>query len=61
VAYLPNGEIAVRNPRFPSAPALVVHAREIAAFLAAPRTASSDPRDLNPEDDPHHQPHNPLI
>jgi hypothetical protein len=34
VAHLSNGEIAVRNSRFPDGPALVYTKAEIAAFLA---------------------------
>lgn len=34
VAHLANGEIAVRNSRFPNGPALVYTKAEVAAFLA---------------------------
>lgn len=45
VAHLPNGEIAVRNSRFPAGPALVYTRAEIAAFLAVLRRRVR-PRDL---------------
>ena len=41
VAVLPDGEIAIRNSRFPGGPALVYTRAEIAAFLAGARTGSS--------------------
>jgi hypothetical protein len=34
IAGLPDGEIAVRNSRYPSGPALIYTRAEIAAFLA---------------------------
>ena len=42
VAYLPGGEIAVRNSRFPSGPALVYTRAEIAAFLAGAKDGEFD-------------------
>ncbi len=42
VAHLPNGEIAVRNSRFPSGPALVYTREEIAAFLAGAKDGEFD-------------------
>ena len=34
IAGLPDGEIAIRNSRYPSGPALIYTRAEIAAFLA---------------------------
>lgn len=42
VAHLPNGEIAVRNSRFPDGPALVYTRAEIAAFLAGAKDGEFD-------------------
>ena len=42
VAVLPDGEIAVRNSRFPSGPALVYTRAEIAAFLAGAKDGEFD-------------------
>jgi Domain of unknown function (DUF397) len=42
VAHLPNGEIAVRNSRFPAGPALVYTRAEIAAFLAGAKDGEFD-------------------
>lgn len=42
VAHLPNGEIAVRNSRFPGGPALVYTKAEIAAFLAGAKGSEFD-------------------
>jgi hypothetical protein len=42
VAVLPNGEIAVRNSRFPGGPALVYTRAEIAAFLAGAKDGEFD-------------------
>ena len=42
VALLPGGEIAVRNSRFPSGPALVYTRAEIAAFLAGAKAGEFD-------------------
>jgi hypothetical protein len=42
VAHLPGGEIAVRNSRFPSGPALVYTPAEIAAFLAGAKDGEFD-------------------
>ena len=42
VAVLPGGEIAVRNSRFPSGPALVYTSAEIAAFLAGAKDGEFD-------------------
>jgi hypothetical protein len=42
VATLPSGEIAVRNSRFPSGPALVYTRAEIAAFLAGAKDGEFD-------------------
>jgi Domain of unknown function (DUF397) len=42
VAVLPGGEIAVRNSRFPSGPALVYTRAEIAAFLAGAKDGEFD-------------------
>jgi hypothetical protein len=42
VAQLPDGEIAVRNSRFPDGPALVYTRAEIAAFLAGAKDGEFD-------------------
>lgn len=42
VAYLPGGEIAVRNSRFPTGPALVYTRAEITAFLAGAKDGEFD-------------------
>lgn len=42
VAPLPTGEIAVRNSRFPSGPALVYTREEMAAFLAGAKDGEFD-------------------
>jgi hypothetical protein len=42
VAHLANGEIAVRNSRFPAGPALVCTRAEIAAFLAGAKDGEFD-------------------
>jgi len=42
VAHLANGEIAVRNSRFPAGPALVYTHEEIAAFLAGAKDGEFD-------------------
>lgn len=42
VALLPDGEIAVRNSRFPGGPALVYTRAEIAAFLAGAKEGEFD-------------------
>ncbi len=42
VAHLANGEIAVRNSRFPEGPALVYTPAEIAAFLAGAKEGEFD-------------------
>jgi len=42
VAHLPGGEIAVRNSRFPSGPALIYTPAEIAAFLAGAKDGEFD-------------------
>lgn len=42
VAALPDGELAVRNSRFPSGPALVCTREELAAFLAAAKAGELD-------------------
>jgi hypothetical protein len=42
VAHLPNGEIAVRNSRFPAGPALIYTPAEIAAFLAGAKDGEFD-------------------
>ncbi|RZQ65287.1 DUF397 domain-containing protein [Amycolatopsis suaedae] len=42
VAQLPTGEIAMRNSRFPSGPALVYTREEIAAFLAGAKDGEFD-------------------
>lgn len=42
VAILPNGEIAVRNSRFPTGPALVYTRAEMAAFVAGAKDGDFD-------------------
>jgi hypothetical protein len=42
VAALPDGEIALRNSRHPSGPALIYTRGEIAAFLAGARAGEFD-------------------
>lgn len=42
VAALPDGEIAVRNSRYPSGPALVYTRAEIGAFLAGAKDGEFD-------------------
>ena len=42
VAHLANGEVAVRNSRFPAGPALVYTPAEIAAFLAGAKDGEFD-------------------
>lgn len=42
VAHLPGGQIAVRNSRFPSGPALVYTPAEIAAFLTGAKEGEFD-------------------
>jgi Domain of unknown function (DUF397) len=42
VAVLPDGEIAVRNSRFPYGPALVYTRAEIEAFLAGAKDGEFD-------------------
>lgn len=42
VAALPDGEVAIRNSRFPSGPALVCTRAEIAAFLAGAKDGEFD-------------------
>ena len=42
VAVLPNGEIAVRNSRFPAGPALVYTRAEMAAFVAGAKDGDFD-------------------
>jgi hypothetical protein len=42
VAALPDGDIAVRNSRHPSGPALVYTRAEVAAFLAGVRNGEFD-------------------
>jgi hypothetical protein len=39
---LPDGEVAVRNSRFPGGPALVYTRAEIAAFLAGAKDGEFD-------------------
>lgn len=48
VALLPEGEIAVRNSRFPTGPALVYTRAEIAAFLAGAKDGEFDNVLLSP-------------
>jgi hypothetical protein len=42
VAKLPDGEIAVRNSRHPTGPALIYTRAEIAAFLAGAKAGEFD-------------------
>jgi hypothetical protein len=42
VAALPGGEIAVRNSRHPSGPALIYARAEVAAFLAGVKNGEFD-------------------
>jgi hypothetical protein len=42
VALLPGGEVAVRNSRHPSGPALIYTRAEIAAFLAGAKDGQFD-------------------
>jgi Domain of unknown function (DUF397) len=42
VAALPSGEIAVRNSRFPTGPALVYNRVEMAAFVAGAKNGEFD-------------------
>jgi hypothetical protein len=42
LAALPNGEIAVRNSRFPAGPVLVYTQAEITAFLAGAKDGEFD-------------------
>jgi hypothetical protein len=42
VAVLPGGDVAVRNSRYPSGPALVYTRAEIAAFLDGARNGEFD-------------------
>jgi hypothetical protein len=42
VAVLPDGEIAVRNSRHPSGPALIYTRAEIAAFLTGAKAGEFD-------------------
>lgn len=42
VALLPDGEVAVRNSRHPSGPALVYTRAEIAAFVAGAKAGEFD-------------------
>jgi hypothetical protein len=42
VAALPDGEIALRNSRHPSGPALIYTRAELAAFLAGVKTGEFD-------------------
>lgn len=42
VAVLPDGEIAVRNSRFPGGPALIYTRAEIDAFLAGAKDGEFD-------------------
>jgi hypothetical protein len=42
IAGLPDGEIAVRNSRYPSGPALIYTRAEIAAFLAGAKAGEFD-------------------
>ncbi len=47
VAELPVGEIAVRNSRYPSGPALIYTRAEMAAFLAGAKIGEFDDLYLN--------------
>ncbi len=42
VAALPDGDVAVRNSRYPNGPALVYRRAEIAAFLAGAKNGEFD-------------------
>ena len=42
VAALPGGDVAMRNSRYPTGPALVYTRAEIAAFLAGARAGEFD-------------------
>jgi hypothetical protein len=42
VAELPDGDVAVRNSRYPSGPALIYTRAEMAAFLAGVRLGEFD-------------------
>lgn len=42
VAALPSGDVAVRNSRHPSGPALIYTRAEVAAFLAGVRNGEFD-------------------
>jgi Domain of unknown function (DUF397) len=42
LAALPNGEIAMRNSRFPDGPVLLYTRREITAFLAGAKDGEFD-------------------
>jgi hypothetical protein len=46
LADLPGGDVAVRNSRFPSGPALIYTKAEIAAFLSGVKNGEFD--DLQP-------------
>ena len=48
VAALPDGEIAVRNSRHPSGPALIFSQAEIAAFLTGAKNGEFDDLDSYP-------------
>jgi len=47
VAGLPGGEVAVRNSRHPSGPALIYTRAEIAAFLTAVKNGEFDDLQLS--------------
>lgn len=42
LAHLPSGEVAVRNSRFPSGPALIYTPGELAAFIAGAKDGEFD-------------------
>jgi hypothetical protein len=42
VAALPNGEVAVRNSRYPDGPALIYLQAEMAAFVAGAKNGEFD-------------------
>lgn len=42
VAELPDGQVAIRNSRYPSGPALIYTQAEMAAFLAGAKTGEFD-------------------
>lgn len=42
LAFLPSGEVAVRNSRDPSGPALIYSRTELAAFLASVKDGAFD-------------------